>query len=103
MLTGQSDVGIAVYNDRIYVTGGYRYVFGRTKSRYFSNSWNNRCMVDIVQCYDPAKDKWENRFELPEALGGIRACTLVLKHPSDYTVVNVEKEISMLEIGSNHG
>ena len=24
MLTGQSDVGIAVYNDRIYVTGGYR-------------------------------------------------------------------------------
>ncbi|CAG5111895.1 Oidioi.mRNA.OKI2018_I69.chr2.g6166.t1.cds [Oikopleura dioica] len=89
MLTGQSDVGIAVYNDRIYVTGGY--------------SWNNRCMVDIVQCYDPAKDKWENRFELPEALGGIRACTLVLKHPSDYTVVNVEKEISMLEIGSNHG
>ena len=59
-------------------------------------------MVDIVQCYDPAKDKWENRFELPEALGGIRACTLVLKHPSDYTVVNVEKEISMLEIGSNH-
>ena len=28
MLTGQSDVGIAVYNGRIYVTGGY--------------SWNNR-------------------------------------------------------------
>lgn len=26
MLTGQSDVGIAVYNDRIYVTGGYRLV-----------------------------------------------------------------------------
>ena len=25
MLTGQSDVGIAVYNHKIYVTGGYRY------------------------------------------------------------------------------
>jgi len=59
-------------------------------------------MVDIVQCYDPAKDKWENRFELPEALGGIRACTLVLKHHSDYAVVSVEKDISIMEIGSNH-
>ena len=62
MLTGQSDVGIAVYNDKIYVTGGY--------------SWNNRCMVDIVQCYCPNSDKWETQFSLPEALGGIRACTL---------------------------
>jgi len=74
MLTGQSDVGIAVYNDKIYVTGGY--------------SWNNRCMVDIVQCYCPNSDKWETQFSLPEALGGIRACTLVLpKHQHSFIKV----------------
>ena len=35
-------------------------------------------MVDIVQCYCPLSDKWETQFSLPEALGGIRACTLIL-------------------------
>ena len=35
-------------------------------------------MVDIVQCYYPRRDKWETEFSLPEALGGIRACTLIL-------------------------
>ena len=35
-------------------------------------------MVDIVQCYCPRRDKWETEFSLPEALGGIRACTLIL-------------------------
>lgn len=64
MLTGQSDVGVAVFNGRIYVTGGY--------------SWNNRCMVDIVQCYDPDADKWSKTFNLPAALGGVRACTLTV-------------------------
>uniref|UniRef100_H2ZP05 BTB domain-containing protein n=1 Tax=Ciona savignyi TaxID=51511 RepID=H2ZP05_CIOSA len=64
MLTGQSDVGVAVYQGKIYVTGGY--------------SWNNRCMVDNVQCYDPEVDKWTKTFSLPAALGGIRACTLTV-------------------------
>nr|XP_009858623.1 kelch-like protein 9 [Ciona intestinalis] len=64
MLTGQSDVGIAVYDGKVYVTGGY--------------SWNNRCMVDIVQCYDPEENKWMKTFSLPAALGGIRACTLTV-------------------------
>merc|ERR1712227_868647 len=86
MLTGQSDVGIAVYKDRIYVTGGY--------------SWNNRCMVDIVQCYCPDLDKWETQFSLPEALGGIRACTLVLKQPSD--LYNTVQTPSMLEMANSH-
>jgi len=64
MLTGQSDVGVAVFKERIYVTGGY--------------SWNNRCMVDIVQCYDPELNKWSKTFNLPAALGGVRACTLTV-------------------------
>lgn len=62
MLRGQSDVGVAVFENKIYVVGGY--------------SWNNRCMVEIVQKYDPEKDEWHKVFDLPESLGGIRACAL---------------------------
>ena len=42
MLTGQSDVGIAVYKDRIYVTGGYRWVNFRLWTRYFWNICKDR-------------------------------------------------------------
>lgn len=57
-------------------------------------------MVDIVQCYCPDLDKWETQFSLPEALGGIRACTLVLKHPSD--LYNSVQTPSMLEMANSH-
>ncbi|XP_072369859.1 kelch-like protein 13 isoform X1 [Scyliorhinus torazame] len=69
MLRGQSDVGVAVFNNNIYVIGGY--------------SWNNRCMVEIVQKYDPEKDEWQKVFDVPEPLGGIRACTLTVHTPED--------------------
>lgn len=69
MLRGQSDVGVAVFESKIYVVGGY--------------SWNNRCMVEIVQKYDPEKDEWHKVFDLPESLGGIRACTLTVFPPED--------------------
>nr|XP_023698539.1 kelch-like protein 13 isoform X7 [Paramormyrops kingsleyae] len=71
MLRGQSDVGVAVFESKIYVVGGY--------------SWNNRCMVEIVQKYDPEKDEWHKVFDLPESLGGIRACTLTVFPPEDNT------------------
>uniref|UniRef100_A0A7N4NNC7 BTB domain-containing protein n=1 Tax=Sarcophilus harrisii TaxID=9305 RepID=A0A7N4NNC7_SARHA len=71
MLRGQSDVGVAVFEDKIYVVGGY--------------SWNNRCMVEIVQKYDPEKDEWHKVFDLPESLGGIRACTLTVFPPEENT------------------
>ncbi|XP_043556881.1 kelch-like protein 13 isoform X1 [Chiloscyllium plagiosum] len=69
MLRGQSDVGVTVFNNNIYVIGGY--------------SWNNRCMVEIVQKYDPEKDEWKKVFDVPEPLGGIRACTLTVHLPED--------------------
>ncbi|MEQ2184161.1 Kelch-like protein 9 [Goodea atripinnis] len=69
MLRGQSDVGVAVFENKIYVVGGY--------------SWNNRCMVEIVQKYDPERDEWQKVFDLPESLGGIRACTLTVFPPED--------------------
>ncbi|XP_062861596.1 kelch-like protein 9 isoform X2 [Trichomycterus rosablanca] len=68
MPKGQSDVGVAVFKGKIYVVGGY--------------SWNSRCMVDIVQCYDPEKDEWEMVFKVLEPLGGIRACSLTVHRPS---------------------
>ncbi|XP_048459087.1 kelch-like protein 13 isoform X2 [Rhincodon typus] len=69
MLRGQSDVGVTVFNNNIYVIGGY--------------SWNNRCMVEIVQKYDPEKNEWKKVFDVPEPLGGIRACTLTVHMPED--------------------
>ncbi|XP_052594050.1 kelch-like protein 13 isoform X6 [Peromyscus californicus insignis] len=71
MLRGQSDVGVAVFDNKIFVVGGY--------------SWNNRCMVEIVQKYDPDKDEWHKVFDLPESLGGIRACTLTVFPPEETT------------------
>ncbi|XP_069491840.1 kelch-like protein 9 [Ambystoma mexicanum] len=69
MLYGQSDVGVTVLEGKIYVVGGY--------------SWNSRCMVDIVQCYNPESDEWSKVLELPEPLGGIRACTLTVHLPKE--------------------
>ncbi|XP_048396853.2 kelch-like protein 13 [Stegostoma tigrinum] len=69
MLRGQSDVGVTVFNNNIYVIGGY--------------SWNNRCMVEIVQKYDPENNEWKKVFDVPEPLGGIRACTLTIHMPED--------------------
>ncbi|XP_041662332.1 kelch-like protein 9 [Cheilinus undulatus] len=67
MPRGQSDVGVTVFNGQIYVVGGY--------------SWNSRCMVDIVQRYDPEQDIWDRVFNVLEPLGGIRACTMTVHLP----------------------
>ncbi|XP_049583139.1 kelch-like protein 9 isoform X1 [Syngnathus scovelli] len=67
MPRGQSDVGVTVLQGRIYVVGGY--------------SWNSRCMVDIVQRYDPETDAWDRVFNILEPLGGIRACTMTVHLP----------------------
>uniref|UniRef100_A0A3Q2D9J3 Si:rp71-68n21.9 n=1 Tax=Cyprinodon variegatus TaxID=28743 RepID=A0A3Q2D9J3_CYPVA len=50
MPRGQSDVGVTVFNGQIYVVGGY--------------SWNSRCMVDIVQRYDPEQDVWDRLLKM---------------------------------------
>ncbi|XP_026151044.1 kelch-like protein 9 [Mastacembelus armatus] len=67
MPRGQSDVGVTVFKGQIYVVGGY--------------SWNSRCMVDIVQRYDPERDVWDRVFNVLEPLGGIRACTMTVHLP----------------------
>ncbi|XP_034416879.1 kelch-like protein 9 isoform X2 [Cyclopterus lumpus] len=67
MSRGQSDIGVTVFNGQVYVVGGY--------------SWNSRCMVDIVQRYDPEQDVWDRVFNVLEPLGGIRACTMTVHLP----------------------
>ncbi|XP_037344854.2 kelch-like protein 9 [Pungitius pungitius] len=67
MSRGQSDIGVTVFNGQVYVVGGY--------------SWNSRCMVDIVQRYDPEQDEWDRVFNVLEPLGGIRACTMTVHLP----------------------
>ncbi|XP_069744508.1 kelch-like protein 13 isoform X2 [Narcine bancroftii] len=88
MLRGQSDVGVAVFNRNIYVIGGY--------------SWNNRCMVEIVQKYDPEKNEWQKIFNVPESLGGIRACTLTVHVPED-EIESPSQESPFLRINSISG
>uniref|UniRef100_A0A3Q3XMU9 BTB domain-containing protein n=1 Tax=Mola mola TaxID=94237 RepID=A0A3Q3XMU9_MOLML len=69
MQRGQSDVGVTVFEGQVYVVGGY--------------SWNSRCMVDIVQRYDPERDMWDRVFNVLEPLGGIRACTMTVHVPEE--------------------
>lgn len=64
MLRGQSDVGVVVFENKIYVVGGY--------------FWNNRCMVEIVQKYDLEKDEWYKVFDFFESLGGIWVCIFIV-------------------------
>ncbi|MBN3290913.1 KLH13 protein, partial [Polypterus senegalus] len=77
MLRGQSDVGVAVFKNKIFVIGGY--------------SWNSRCMVDIVQCYDTKTDEWQEVFDVPEPIGGVRACSMTV-HPPEDTVESQTNE-----------
>ncbi|XP_036401418.1 kelch-like protein 9 [Megalops cyprinoides] len=66
---GQSDVGVAVFRGQVYVVGGY--------------SWSSRCMLDLVQRYDPELDRWEEVFKLLEPTGGIRACAMTVHLPEE--------------------
>ncbi|XP_066562592.1 kelch-like protein 9 [Amia ocellicauda] len=77
MLRGQSDVGVAVFKGKIYVIGGY--------------SWNSRCMVEIVQCYDPEEDEWKKVFDVLEPLGGIRACSLTVQAPETSVETQIQE------------
>ncbi|XP_061697045.1 kelch-like protein 9 isoform X2 [Syngnathoides biaculeatus] len=86
MPRGQSDVGVTVFQGQIYVVGGY--------------SWNSRCMVDIVQRYDPEEDTWDHVFDILEPLGGIRACTMTV-HLPEGSVDEVQIQEVPLTTGEN--
>lgn len=62
---GQSEAPAVQVNNQLYILGGY--------------SWNMHSFLDLVQCYDLDKDKWETLdVRLPEPMTGGVACCLQL-------------------------
>ncbi|EPY81794.1 kelch-like protein 36 isoform 1 [Camelus ferus] len=65
LLHANSESGVAVWQGRIYILGGY--------------SWENTAFSKTVQVYDPEKDKWSRGTDLPKAIAGVSACVCALK------------------------
>lgn len=65
LLHANSESGVAVWQGRIYILGGY--------------SWENTAFSKTVQVYDREKDKWSKGTDLPKAIAGVSACVCALK------------------------
>uniref|UniRef100_G1P284 Kelch-like protein 36 n=3 Tax=Myotis TaxID=9434 RepID=G1P284_MYOLU len=65
LLHANSESGVAVWEGRIYILGGY--------------SWENTAFSKTVQVYDHEKDKWSKGTDLPKAIAGVSACVCALK------------------------
>uniref|UniRef100_A0A8C5QLL1 Kelch-like protein 36 n=1 Tax=Leptobrachium leishanense TaxID=445787 RepID=A0A8C5QLL1_9ANUR len=65
LLQPNSESGVAVMDDKIYILGGY--------------SWENTSFARTVQVYDKEKKKWLKGIDLPKAIAGVSACVCTLK------------------------
>uniref|UniRef100_A0A3Q2HNX3 Kelch-like protein 36 n=1 Tax=Equus caballus TaxID=9796 RepID=A0A3Q2HNX3_HORSE len=65
LLHANSESGVAVWEGRIYILGGY--------------SWENTAFSKTVQVYDREKDRWSRGTDLPKAIAGVSACVCALK------------------------
>ncbi|XP_045149648.1 kelch-like protein 36 isoform X2 [Echinops telfairi] len=65
LLHANSESGVAVWQGRIYILGGY--------------SWENTAFSKAVQVYDCEKDRWSRGTDLPKAIAGVSACVCALK------------------------
>ncbi|XP_040838226.1 kelch-like protein 36 isoform X2 [Ochotona curzoniae] len=65
LLHANSESGVAVWQGRIYVLGGY--------------SWENTAFSKTVQVYDREANKWSKGTDLPKAIAGVSACVCALK------------------------
>uniref|UniRef100_A0A8C8WS59 Kelch-like protein 36 n=1 Tax=Panthera leo TaxID=9689 RepID=A0A8C8WS59_PANLE len=65
LLHANSESGVAVWQGRIYVLGGY--------------SWESTAFSKTVQVYDRDKDAWSRGTDLPKAIAGVSACVCALK------------------------
>jgi N-acetylneuraminic acid mutarotase len=63
MLTPRASFAIAVYENRIYVIGGYIKLTSGSSSQ----------LTNITEVYDPAADTWETRASTPVARDGAEA------------------------------
>ncbi|XP_006860191.1 PREDICTED: kelch-like protein 36 isoform X2 [Chrysochloris asiatica] len=65
LLQANSESGVAVWQGRIYILGGY--------------SWESTAFSKTVQVYDCQEDKWSKGPDLPKAIAGVSACVCALK------------------------
>uniref|UniRef100_A0A8C8Z3R1 Kelch-like protein 36 n=1 Tax=Prolemur simus TaxID=1328070 RepID=A0A8C8Z3R1_PROSS len=65
LLHANSESGVAVWEGRIYILGGY--------------SWENTAFSKTVQVYDREANKWSKGIDLPKAIAGVSACVCALK------------------------
>ncbi|XP_055001435.1 kelch-like protein 36 [Sorex araneus] len=67
LLQANSEAGVAVWQGRIYVLGGY--------------SWERTAFSRAVQVYDQQADRWTRAPDLPKAIAGVSACVCALRPP----------------------
>lgn len=65
LLQANSESGVAVWQGRIYILGGY--------------SWESTAFSRAVQVYDREADKWSRGPDLPKAIAGVSACVCALR------------------------
>ncbi|XP_035192399.1 kelch-like protein 36 isoform X1 [Oxyura jamaicensis] len=65
LLQANSESGVAVWEGKIYILGGY--------------SWEETVFSKTVQVYDKEKNKWYKGTDLPKAIAGVSACVCALK------------------------
>lgn len=64
LLQANSESGVAVWQGRIYILGGY--------------SWENTAFSRAVQVYDHEANRWSRGPDLPNAIAGVSACVCAL-------------------------
>ncbi|XP_041505440.1 kelch-like protein 36 isoform X2 [Microtus oregoni] len=64
LLQANSESGVAVWQGRIYILGGY--------------SWENTAFSRAVQVYDREANRWSRGPDLPNAIAGVSACVCAL-------------------------
>nr|XP_034378564.1 kelch-like protein 36 isoform X2 [Arvicanthis niloticus] len=64
LLQANSESGVAVWQGRIYILGGY--------------SWESTAFSRAVQVYDHEANRWSRGPDLPNAIAGVSACVCAL-------------------------
>lgn len=64
LLQANSESGVAVWQGRIYILGGY--------------SWENMAFCRAVQVYDREANRWSWGPDLPNGIAGLSACVCAL-------------------------
>lgn len=70
----QSEAGCVMFQDKIFVLGGY--------------SWEHQKCVNTIQSYNPSNDTWERPGSLPIELSGLRVTLLTIPYSMTQPIHN---------------